>query len=183
MKCAYSYLLKTRKSAEAASAIFKAASEANRGVNNPMFGNRGENNKNYGKPLSEERRAKISQTLKSMNHKWKGVKKSEEFCARLSKALKGRVFSDEHRANISKVRIGKSTGARSEETKAKISKAVSGKNNGCYGKTLGSNPNAKRVEYNGVVYNSLIECAESVKVHKCTVSQWIKTGKVKIVKD
>jgi len=79
--------------------------------------NKGRNNPNFGKPLSEETKIKISEARK-------GKPLSEETKIKISEARKGKPLSEEHRRKLSEAHKGKT---RSEETKRKISEAHKGK--------------------------------------------------------
>jgi hypothetical protein len=68
-----------------------------------------------------------------------GSKHSEESKRKLSKSLKGKTKSEEHRAKMSAAQTGKKRGPHSEETKAKISAAKKGKK----GKPLSEETKAK----------------------------------------
>lgn len=88
-----------------------------------------------GKPLSEMTRFRIGQALR-------GRKVSPETGRKISasKIGKKRVFSEQHRANLSRAGIGRKIGYRppvSEETRAKISAAMLGKIRGPYKKKTG----------------------------------------------
>ncbi len=76
----------------------------------------GENNPNYGKPLSEEHRRKISEAKKGKHH-------SEESRNKISEACKGRIVSEETKRKLSELNKGKTL---SEETKRKLSEAHKG---------------------------------------------------------
>jgi len=113
-----------------------------KGYNNPMFGVHrfGKNNPFYGKKHSEESKRKIKENhknVKGKNHPFYGKHHSKEtkdimrllkidkklsikHKQNLSKSLKGREFSKEHRENLRKIRIGKKN---SEETIRKIKMA------------------------------------------------------------
>lgn len=77
----------------------------------------GEDNHNFGKPLSNETKLKISQTLK-------GRKLPESVRQKMSIAFKGRVFSDEHRQKLSDAGKGREM---HPQTKAKLLQANLGK--------------------------------------------------------
>lgn len=90
-----------------------------------------------GKPLSDETKSKISETMK-------GLRRSEETRHKMSDAksgenhpLYGKPRSEETRRKISESLKGK---PRSEEHCRNISKAKSGKNNPMYGRTGDKNP-------------------------------------------
>ena len=116
---------------------------------------KGEKHWCYGKHLSEETRHKISeskkgsknpmyhrifseQQKKNMSDAHKGLKRSEETCQKLSKALKGRIFTEEHKRNLSgtwfkkgftpwnKGKEGIKKKPLTEEHKRKLSKAHKG---------------------------------------------------------
>ena len=179
MVCAYNLLAKSHR--VKTSEFLELMRVANTGDNNPMYGKRGELNPNFGKPLSEERRKNISESLKGEKHPQFGIKRSKQFCDNLSAKLKGRQFSEEHCANISKSMsagrhpmFGKH---KSEQTKQKIREKVSGENNGGHGKVRGSNPNAKRILVEGIEFESLLDAAEHFNVNKCTIGRWLKKGR------
>lgn len=82
--------------------------------------NTGENNAFFGKKHSEETKLKISLSRRGR----KMPPKSQETRDKLSKSLKGRIFSEEHRRKIGDGHRGKLV---SEETRAKMSASKMGK--------------------------------------------------------
>ena len=102
----------------------------------------GENNPNYGKPLSEETRKKISMSLlgrtlseearrkldknrpkfSGENHPMYGKHHTKETKKKMSESHKGKTFSEEHIENLRRASTGK---FHSEEVKQKISDAKS----------------------------------------------------------
>lgn len=92
---------------------------------------RGENNPNYGKPLSAERQKKMQES-----RKLKGI--SEETRKKMSESLQGeknpnygKPMSDEQKKKLSEALKGKK---HSEEAKKKISEATKGESNPFYGR-------------------------------------------------
>jgi len=83
------------------------------GKNNCNYGKTGEKHWNYGKPVSDETRHKISEAVK-------GLKNSDEHNQKIRETLKGKRHSEERKANESKAHIGY---RHSEETKRKMSEA------------------------------------------------------------
>lgn len=121
---------------------------------NPNFGKgekiRGKNHFNFNSNLSESVKQKISNTLKlyfsdlsncereiltKKQREWFGKmseKEKEEYNKKISKSLKGRVFSEEHKKKISETSFkarnkGSDILKISEETKKKISDSTKGK--------------------------------------------------------
>lgn len=158
----------------------------NTGKLNPMYGIRGKDNPNYGKPFSDERRSNLSKSLTGELHPFYGKKRPLEACSNISKGLIGLKKTDEHCTNISKAKSGKPFknwgGVDREATKSKISIGVSGSNNGCYGKVRSLNPNAKAVIIAGVVYPCILDAAEYFEVNKMTIYRWLKLGKATYAK-
>ena len=76
------------------------------GEDNPMFGNghlvAGEKNGFYGKKHSNETKATLSLLNSGLNSSWFGRQHKPETKKKISKALTGRGFSNEHKENISK---------------------------------------------------------------------------------
>ena len=72
----------------------------------------GDNHPNYGKPLSEDTKEKIRNTKAQYNPN-KGVPRTEEVKKKISEANKGKIFTDEHRRNMS---LSKSIPVRCIET-------------------------------------------------------------------
>ena len=79
-----------------------------------MYGKKGKDNPLFGKPLTAEHKAKMSEAKK-------GKKLSAEAKEKISQAQKGRKHTDEHRKKVSEA--GKRR-KHSAETKAKLSKAT-----------------------------------------------------------
>jgi len=86
----------------------------------------GEKNHMYGKKLSEEHKEKISNALKGEKAYWYGKKLSPETREKLSRSHMGKIASEETRRKISKAKIGKT---HSEETKKRLSENRLGENN------------------------------------------------------
>lgn len=116
----------------------KKISESRKGKNNPMYGRRGKDSPSYGK------RGKDSPNY--------GKKRTRETRDKISAALTGRVFTEEHRKNLSmsknsekcreasrKIGLKRKGSSLSEETKSKIRLSCLGVNkgelNGNFGKT------------------------------------------------
>lgn len=71
-------------------------SEKLSGINNPMYGRRGNKNPNFGKQLTQERKNNISKSLLG-NKPWnKGVPMSEEQKLKLSKSKIGLITGEKH---------------------------------------------------------------------------------------
>lgn len=85
---------------------------------------KGEGHRNYGKHLSEQTRARISQAMM-------GRPISREHRRKLSEANKGKHHTEDTKQKMREARLGQ---RRSAETRAKMSKAQSGERNGFYGK-------------------------------------------------
>lgn len=104
---------------------------------------RGEKNVNYGKPLSEEVKAKMSASLKGRKVWNKGLTGhlSEESLAKISKASKNRVVSETTKEKLRKINKGKIV---SEETREKMRISQGGKNHSQYGKSQSPEWIAKR---------------------------------------
>lgn len=104
-----------------------------------------------------------------------GVKPSEETLKKMSKSqsgekngMYGKTHSDEAKQKMSKAKKGKTL---SEDHKRKLSESRKGEKNG----------NSKKVEINGIVYNTCTEAAHTFSVPKSRISRWIRYGKAKIV--
>ena len=104
----------------------------------------GENNPNYGKPLSNETKRKLSEALKGENNPNYGKHHSEETKEKMSEAKKG-----ENNPNYGK--------HHSEETKRKLSEANKGVNNFMYGKTGKNSPNYGKTGENNPKSKSVIQ--------------------------
>ena len=87
-----------------------------------------------------------------------GYKTSDETKVKLSKAMKNRVFTEEHRK--------------------KISEAKKGENNYFYGMVGKDNPNASRVrnKETGEIFDTVNEASKSVKRSRQSITQAIRTG-------
>jgi hypothetical protein len=141
---------------------------------------RGKPPHNKGKKLSEEQKHKLSASCK-------GRKLSEETKEKISKAIKGRELSESHKRKIgesnkgkprhteeSKERLRKMQQDRKEKpgkphsdaTKEKISKATKGRipwNKGIKNPEVcgGKNPRAKRIEFEGTIYECIKDALKS----------------------
>lgn len=121
------------------------------GENNPMYGKRGELSPNYGKPLSEDRRRKISNSLK-------GRKMPEDIKQKISNSLKG-----EKAPNFGKV--------LSEETKRKISDNHADFSGGKNGRSI------KVIGPGGVIFDCAKDAAKSLGINYSTFMNWLKWSK------
>ena len=104
-----------------------------------------------GRPLSLEHREKLSNA-----HKGKSL--SDETRKKMSEAFKGREFTEEWRAKISYAAQN-----RTEEHQQKLRDCKKG----------GKNPMARAVECDGVVYETIAQCAEALNVPKSTLWRWL----------
>lgn len=132
--------------------------------------NTGELNPRYGKKLTEEHKQILS--------KANSYKRTEETKMKMSLSQTGKKQSLEIRLKESISHKGLKI--HSDETKEKLSKRWTKEGNPNYGKDMtgGNNPASKKVlDPNGVVFNSIIECAKAYGVHKSTMSSWIKNKK------
>jgi hypothetical protein len=171
-------------------------------VENPHFANRsyqtstGFSRKgmipcNKGKKMSEEQRQKLSASCK-------GRRLSEETKEKISKAFKGRELSESHKRKIgesnkgkprhteeSKERLrkmqqdskGKPRKPHSEDTKEKISKATKGRipwNKGIKNPEVcgGKNPRAKRIEFEGMIYECIKDALNATKRSKYYIQKY-----------
>ncbi len=93
----------------------------------------------------------------------KGIKKTEDWKNNLSKSLKGRKFSEKTRQKMSLAKLGSK---RSDEAKRKTSETLI--------KNRLKNKSLKKVlDPNGVVHNSVKDCAAYWNVDPHTISRWI----------
>lgn len=100
----------------------------------------GKKNPNYGKPLSDEHRKRLSEfhkgrkctlaTRKKMSKSQKGRKHAIETIKKISEANTGKIFSDEHRKNLSESKKGTK---HSLDSRKKMAKAR--RNRGLFGFT------------------------------------------------
>jgi group I intron endonuclease len=112
---------------------------ANSGKNNGMYGRVGKNNPKWGKKLSKEIRDKISKRLTGRKIKLNNnqlIKMKERMIGdnnpmkknknkeKVSKKLKGRKLTEEHKNKLRLAKLGKKRKPHSEETKKKISIAL-----------------------------------------------------------
>ena len=104
-----------------------------------------------GRPFSHEHREKLSNA-----HKGKSL--SDETRKKMSEAFKGREFTEEWRAKISYAAQN-----RTEEHQQKLRDCKKG----------GKNPMARAVECDGVVYETIAQCAEALNVPKSTLWRWL----------
>lgn len=141
----------------------------------------GENHPNYGKPMSEEQKQKISKTRKE-----RGVAAGENnyfygkrFCGEQNYWY-GKEFPSEMRKKMSdtkkeyfKTHDGINKGKHmSEESKAKLSASMMGRLSG------GKHPLAKKVVCDGVVYDCIRDCASHYEVNPKTMQNWLKSNKI-----
>ncbi len=161
----------------------------------------GENNPQYGKHKSDETKRKLSASLKGKlsgeKHPFYGKHLSEETKRKISESGKGQKRSNETKRNISKALMGHKV---TDEARAKMSVAKKGKycgvNNPLYGKHLSdetrrklSDSHKRRIRENGassakkcicegVIYQSIGDCAEYYGVNPSTMREWLRTGKM-----
>ena len=128
----------------------------------------GENNPNYGKPLSNETKRKLSEALKGENNPMYGKHHTEETKEKMSEAKKGennsmygKHHSEETKEEMSEAKkrennpnYGKHV---SDETKRKLSEANKGVNNFMYGKTGKNSPNYGKTGENNPKSKSVIQ--------------------------
>lgn len=124
----------------------------------------GENNPNYGRPLSEETKGKLSQRMSGVNHPFYGKHLPEETKRKIGLANTGRRSSAETIRRISEAKRGKPL---RDETKRKLSEVRKGKSVG------GDNPMAKQVKCveTGQVFDSIGLAAEYIGVWSETLGR------------
>ena len=93
----------------------------------------GKNHPNYGIPMSDEQKKKQSERMKGKNHPNYGIPMSDEQKKKISEGRKGKKHSDETKKLLSEINIGKK---HSDETKKKMSESHKGKKHHFYGKHL-----------------------------------------------
>ena len=142
-------------------------SKANSGKNNGMYGI-GKGHPMYGKNHSMESRKKISEGHKGQIPWNKG---------------KIGIYSQEARKKISETHIGNKYNLghkHTEETKNKISTITHKQwENKAFRKlvsevNIGNNNNGKRVICGDLTFKTITECAEHLKVHRKTLSRWLR---------
>lgn len=121
-----------------------------------------------GRTLSQETRRKISEKNKgrARTPEWRekqrkahlGWHPTEETRKRMSEAQRGKVFSDEARKKLSYAAQN-----RTEEHQQKLRDCKKG----------GKNPMARAVECDGVVYETIAQCAEALGIPKSTLWRWL----------
>lgn len=128
----------------------------------------GEKNHNYGKPLPDEVKAKLSAKLSGENHYCYGKHLSLETRAKISEANKGKKLSEEAIRRMAESKRGKKA---SPETRKKLSEMRKGKLVG------DKNPMAKKVKCleTGEIFNTLTEAAQSIGVWPESLSRRIKS--------
>jgi group I intron endonuclease len=91
--------------------------------------NTGYNIKNGGSKgkHSEETKKKMSESHSGENHHLYGKSHSDETIKKMSDIKIGKVFTEEHKTNLAKAKIGKKRGSPSEKTKKKMSDAKIGR--------------------------------------------------------
>lgn len=129
-------------------------------------------------------RAMTAETKEKISKAKLGKKMSAEACANMSKAGKGRVFSEAHKQALSKAELGEKNHFygkhHSAEHKQRLSINQTGEKNHFYGKTHppevrkqlsdyaktkyqgANNPAAKRIKVNGVIYSTLNAAKEAL---------------------
>ena len=118
-----------------------------------MYGKTKEDHPLFGKSLSEETKAKISEAMSGENHPMYG-KKSH---------MHGKNHSEETKAKISEANLGRKL---SEETREKISESKLGENNPMYGKTGENNPNYTPRNWYHPVHGEVLQksCSDLVRM-------------------
>lgn len=96
---------------------------------------------------SEETKQKLSEMLSGENNPNYGIPMSEEQKKLRSDMFKGRVFSEEHKQKLSEAKIG------------------------LYER--GNHPKAKKVEYNGEVFECVKDCAEAIGESYGKLKNWL----------
>jgi hypothetical protein len=157
------------------------------------FSRKGLESNNKGKKMSLEQRQKLSLACK-------GRKVSEETKEKISKSIKGRILTEDHKRRISEANTGtsktmtekrkqsdiekglrargKTKPKHSEETKRKISEATQGRvpwNKGITDENIsgGKNPRAKKIFYNGKVYDCI---KDAMKINNLPRSYILKNS-------
>lgn len=143
-----------------------------------------------GYPHSDETKLKISNSLLE-NHPTRGKPLSEEHKAKISESNLGKIISEESKEKNRQWQLANNPRKGvpcSEEHKAKISAANSGENHWNFGKEasvnqkaaakklmLENNPRATRVSIDGLVYVSQAEASRQLGVSRKVMSNRIKS--------
>ena len=122
----------------------------------------GKNHPNFGKPMKEETKQKLSLAKK-------GIKLSDETRKKMSESKIGIKFSEEHKNKISKARLGKKNPfygkSHSEETKLKMSVSLKGAGNPNYGRKISEEVKEKmRLGKSSV--SKVIQCNETGQIFR-----------------
>ena len=146
---------------------------------------------NKGKKMSEDQRKKLSDSCK-------GRKVSEKTKEKISKAFKGRILSEEHKRKIGESnrgkprqtkeglerlrklqeeRKGKLRKPHSLESRMKMSESAKGRTPWNKGKPApeisgGKNPRAKRIEFDGVIYECVKDALEKTGRSKYYIQKY-----------
>ncbi len=111
---------------------------------------RGENNPMYGRSHSDETRAKMSEAKRGENNPMYGRSPPDETRGKISEAMRGKKRSPETRAKMSEAQRGENHPmygrSPSDETRAKMSEAQRGENNPMYGRSFSDETRAKMSE-------------------------------------
>lgn len=102
--------------------------------------------------------------------KLKGRVFSDETKKQMSLSAKVKIFTKEHRENIGKAVKKRGGTPHSKETKDKLSKIMGGRKNPKHSKFMvDNNPKAQQVSIDGVIYNTITEATEILKISRSTI--------------
>ncbi len=89
---------------------------------------------------------------------------------KMSESAKNKVLSKEHRNNIGKAVKKRGGTPHTDETKDKLSKIMSGRKNPKHSKFMvDNNPKSQQVSIDGVIYNTITEATEILKISRSTI--------------
>lgn len=141
---------------------------ANKGIKNGMYGRTGKQHPMFNKTHTSEVREKLRRINigKTPWNKGKVGIYSEETRKKISEAHKGNKYNlGKKHTEETKKKIGENTKKQWENEKFR--QLVSEVN-------IGNKNSAKRVVCGDIVFDSIIDCAEYLGVHKKTVSRWLR---------
>lgn len=107
---------------------------------------------------------------KKQSDKLKGRVFSEETKKQMSESAKNKFFTKEHRENIGKAVKRRGGISHSKKTKDKLSKIMSGRKCPEHSKFMfENNPRAQKVYIEGVIYDTIKEAVDTLKISRSTI--------------
>lgn len=130
--------------------------------------------------VNDKTEEEIKLIREKQSKKLKGRVFTDETKRKMSESAKNKVLTKEHRENIGKAVKKRGGTPHTDETKVKLSKAMTGKKNPKHSDFMvKNNPKSQKVSIDGVIYDTIKEASEELKINRSTIKYRLNNKKNK----